>query len=57
MRGRQVARPAAGAFAAGMHLVDFSGADLAAGTYFVHLAAQMPGRAPSERTGRVTLLR
>lgn len=57
MRGREVARPAAGAFTAGPHLVHFRGADLAAGTYFVHLAAQMQGRAPYERTGRVTLLR
>jgi len=57
LRGREVARPASGAFPAGTHHVEFRANELPAGTYFVHLSAQTEGRAPYERTGRVTLLR
>ena len=57
LRGREVARAAAGAYPAGTHVVPWNAGALPAGTYFVHLSAQTQGRAPHERTGRVTLLR
>jgi len=57
LRGREVARPAAGPYPGGTHLIPWDAGGLPAGTYFVHLSARADGRAALERTGRVTLLR
>jgi hypothetical protein len=38
-------------------MVPWNAGELAVGTYFVHLSAQTQGRAPYERTERVTSLR
>jgi len=62
LRGREVACPAAGAYAAGRHVVSFRARDaqgraLAPGAYFAHLRAATANDGTFERTVRVTLLR
>ena len=61
-RGREVACPAAGAYAAGRHVVSFRARDaqgraLAPGAYFAHLQATTADGVTFDRTVRVTSLR